>query len=392
MKVAIIGGGASGIIASIKAQHENDVTLFEGNDKTLKKLLLTGNGKCNYWNESISYENYNTDNVDNLKCILERKDEVYNFLYNLGIYPTIKNGLYYPNSLNSNSVKTLLDNSLKNVNIKYNSKVESIIKEGNVFKIRVNNEDYEFDKVIIATGSKAMSKTGSNGSGYKMLEDLGYNINKVLPSLVQVKTNGSFLNDWDGVRTNVSLKLYINDELVKEEKGEIQLTNYGISGICVFNISSYISKAINDNKKVRVYVNFFNEDFKKFMDNRNVENDSISCSLETVFNYKLSNIFYKICKIDKNKTWKLLSEEEKISLSNLINNFELEVIGTNDYDKAQVCTGGLSLSEINPRTMQLNKIPGMYVIGELLDADGICGGFNLGFAFITGFIAGELND
>ena len=392
MKIAIIGGGASGVIASIKASEIGDVTLFERNDKCLRKLLLTGNGKCNYWNSSITKDKYQTDNYNNLEKILTRKEEVFNYLTNIGIYPTIKNDLYYPYSGTSYSIKEILDNKLSKVNIIYNAKIDNIKKEDK-FIITVNNKEYIFDKLILSTGSCATPKTGSDGSGYDILKKFNHTINTPLPALVQIKTNGSYLKDWSGLRVDANIKLYVNDNYIKEESGELQLTEFGLSGICIFNLSSIISKSLYQNKKVKLSINFFKEDFYSFMEQRSkMIDDSLSLQIESIFNYKLSNIFFKLSKINKDIKWQDLSKEEKIIFSNLVNNFEVTVIGTNDFDKAQVATGGLSLNEINPQTMESIIIDNLYITGELLDVDGICGGYNLSFAFITGYIAGELND
>jgi len=390
MNAIVIGAGASGIVAAFKLSEKANVTLLEKNDKCCKKILITGNGKCNYWNKNIDISKYNTDSKDNLKKILENQNKTFNFLDSLGIYPIIKNDYYYPHSETSMSMKEIFTKALeKRVNIVYNTEVLEIKKENNKFKVLTNNKEYEADKVILATGSKAAPKTGSNGASYELLKQLGFKINPVLPALVGLKMNESYLKDWDGLRVGATLKLFIDDELTKESSGELQLTNYGISGICVFNLSSFVSKALNENKKVNIKINFFEENFYDFMQKRQIDLN-IEESLESIFNYKLIHIFFKLAKIDKTKKWVELTALEKNRLAKLVNEFEVDIVGTNDFDKAQVCTGGLSLKEVNPLTME-TKIKGLYVIGEALDVDGECGGFNLAFAFITGFIAGDEN-
>ena len=390
MNVVVIGAGASGIIASLRLSEKAHVTLLEKNDKSCKKILITGNGKCNYWNSNINLDKYNTDSKENLEKILLRKDETFKFLSNLGIYPTIKDGYYYPHSLSSFSIKEIFDRALeKKVDIKYNTEVLDVIKENNKFRVITNNGEYKCDKLILAMGSKASPKTGSDGRIYEILEKFGLKVNPILPALVGLKGNQKYMKDWNGIRVEGSLKLFVDNELVKESSGEIQLTDYGISGICVFNLSSIASKALYENKEVRVKINFFEEDFYDFM-NKNTLNLNLEETFESLFNYKLMHIFFKLSKINKDRYWKDLSESDKKNLANVINEFNIKIEEVGSFDRAQVCTGGLSLNEINPSTME-TKIDNLYVIGEALDVDGECGGFNLAFAFITGFIVGDIN-
>ena len=390
MDVIVVGAGASGIIAALKLSKKYKVTLLEKNEKSSKKILVTGNGKCNYWNSNIDISKYNTDSKEKLEVILSKKDETFEFLSSLGIYPTIKDTYYYPHSLSSLSIKEIFDRALrKNVDIKYDSEVLDVIKENGKFKVITNNGEYKCDKLILAMGSKASPKTGSDGKIYEILEKFGLKVNPVLPALVGLKGNQKYMKDWNGIRIEGSLKLFINNELVKESSGEIQLTDSGISGICVFNLSSLASKALYENKEVRVKINFFEEDFYEFM-NKQIHNLNLEETLESLFNYKLMHIFFRLSKVNKDRYWSDLSESDKRSLANVINEFNIKIEEVGSFERAQVCTGGLSLNEVNPHTMESN-IDNLYVIGEALDVDGECGGFNLAFAFITGFTVGDLN-
>lgn len=393
-KVVVIGAGASGIIAALKASEKNEVILLDSNDKCGKKILLTGNGRCNYWNSNIDAYNYQTDNYDILKNILNNKEIVLNYLNNLGIYPKIKNELYYPYSNQASSVQKIFTNELekRNVKIIYNFKVENIIKKDKFIISSIDNEIIA-DKVIIATGSKALSKTGSDGSGYEILTKLGHKVNTVLPSLVPLKIEN--VEPWDGVRCDSKIKLFINDELIKEEIGELQLTDYGVSGICIFNLSSIISKNLYLKNKVNLKINFVPtiDNFYNFLNKRNEElkNKNISELLESLLPYKVLLVIIKKCNI-KNESWNELSENKKLELCKNIEEFDLKIIDTLSFERSQVCTGGVSLNEIKD-TMESKIIDDLYIVGEVLDVDGICGGFNLAFAFITGFLAGsDIND
>lgn len=394
-KVVVVGGGASGLVAAIQASKNNEVILLEANDKCGKKILLTGNGKCNYWNSEISLDNYNTDNKKSLNDILEIKDEVLSFLNNIGIYPRIKNGYYYPFSNQASSVRTLLLTEVekRNIEVIYNFKVESITKGVYGFIIKSNDNEIVCDKVILANGSCSCPKTGSDGSGYDLAFSLGHHINFVTPSLVPLKGNETYFKDWDGVRCDSKISLFIDDYKVSEEIGEIQLTDYGISGICTFNISGLATKNLELGKKVKVKINFLPiiNDFYEWFDDRNhiIYNHTIEDLLESVIPYKLMFVLLKKAGVEKNNYWNNLKEDQKRKLAEVVEDFSLEITGYQSFDRAQVATGGVSLNEINPDTMESLITSNLYLVGEILDVDGKCGGFNLAFAFISGYIAGR---
>lgn len=402
--VIVIGAGASGLIAAIYAKSKgNNVILLEKNEICGKKILATGNGRCNFWNEDQRLEHYRSSNFAELEKIINNKnrEEILNFFVKIGIEPKIKNGYYYPNSNQAISIKKALELEAKkqNVTIKTDSEVVDLKKEKDDFKVILKNrEKIISNSVILATGSKAAPKTGSDGIGYQICKKFNHTIVKPLPALVQLKADGKFLKDWEGIRTDVLVKLYENDKKIGEEIGEIQLTNYGISGICVFNLSGRVSRGLNDNKKETVKINFLNslninlpKDFIEWMNKRNllVKDRSIFELLEGVLNYKLVNVLLKKSKINNNMKWEELSLSSKNDLSENITSFKLEIIGTNSFDKAQVCSGGIPLNEIDVNDMQSLKVKGLYIIGELLDVDGDCGGYNLEWAWITGMIAGS---
>ena len=394
-KVVVIGAGASGIIASLVASKNNEVILLEGNDKVGKKILITGNGRCNYWNSDISTKHYGFDRIDYMKSILDNKDVVFDYLTSLGIYPRIRNGYYYPNSNQASSVQEIFSKALvnSNVNIVYNCKACKIEKKDNKFIIISNLEDIECDKVIVAAGGSSYPKTGSDGSGFKLLEEY-HTINKPLPSLVPLVTKEK-IKDWANVRVDASIELYIGNEenSYADQIGEIQLTDYGISGIPVFNISGDVSRALDGGCYTYAYINFLPdvEDVYKFLNdrNKNIINHTVVDLLESVLPYQVAFVLLRKADINRDLVWANVSEDKKRSLVNLISQFKVEFEDTLSFDRSQVTTGGVPLSEINPETMESLKVPGLYIVGELLDVDGNCGGFNLGFAFITGYIAGR---
>jgi len=400
--IIIIGGGASGLVAAIyAAKSGSKVTILEKNKILGKKILITGNGKCNYWNEDQSLEHYHSNNKELLISILNKKnqEEIQQLFKMIGIIPRIKDGYYYPYSNQATSIQTALikEAELQGVEIITETEVTNISKENNLFKINTNKGIFTSKKVIIATGSKAAPKTGSDGLGYKLVKHFGHNIIEPLPALVQLKSNTSYLKEWHGIRSDVSVSLIENNKVLATQIGEIQLTDYGVSGICIFCLSGRVSRGLSLNKKEQILINFlhpFNinskEEFITWMDKRNklVLNRSISDLLDGILNYKLINLILKLSKIKRDAKWELLNIQEKYLLGTNLTNFILDITGTNSFDSSQTCTGGIPINEINLSTMESLKTKGLYIIGELLDVDGDCGGYNLTFAFITGYLAG----
>ena len=409
-RILVVGGGASGMVASIYASNENNkVILVDKNNNLGKKILMTGNGKCNYWNKDISLSHYHSNNIDILEQIIteENKLEIENFFDRLGIVPKIKDNYYYPSSSQATSIQTalILECELRGVEVLNNEEVLSIIKRDDVFEVVTLNKKIYVDKIILATGSKASPKTGSDGFGYSVCNSFGHKVISPLPALVQLKLDFPYMKDWQGIRSDVCVRLYEDSRLVKEENGEIQLTDYGVSGICVFQLSSLVSRGLYNSCKEEIEVNFlkqidlYNEnDFVRFFDDRNkrVLGRNVSQLLDGILNYKLINLILKISKIQRDSLWDDIPYDKKIELGKNLTKLRLNVVGTNSFDHAQVCSGGVSLDEINPLTMESKLVNGLYIVGELLDVDGECGGFNLGFAWISGYLAGksvgEIND
>lgn len=401
-KVVIVGAGASGLISAIYAKKNNhDVIILEKNNECGKKILVTGNGRCNYFNEDQDLKHYYSSS-GNINEIITKDNinEILNFFNSIGIVPKIKNGYYYPYSNQASSIKRALEYEIKRLNIKVitDFDVKKIIKENDKFIIYSENDNITCDKVVLATGSKSYPKTGSTGDGYKIAKSFGHNIVKVLPSLTQLKCHGNYFKKLSGIRCEVNLKLYEDNKFIKEENGELQLTNYGISGICTFNLSGIVSRGLNSNKKEDIVINFLPfinankvEDVIKFIDDRNskILNRNIGELFEGLLNNKLIDTLIEISNINKTKSWNQLSNEEKTTLANNICFFKVNVFETNSFDSAQVCTGGINLKEVDLNNMQSKLIDGLYFSGEILDVDGDCGGYNLTFAWISGMISGK---
>lgn len=394
--VAIIGGGASGLISSIFASKNNEVTLLEKNNNCGKKLLITGNGKCNYFNDDFNINNYHSNNIDILKNIItdDNKNSILNFFDSIGIVPKIKEGYYYPFSNQAATIlyALTLEAKLNGVEIITNAEVLDVVKEDK-FIIKTNERNYYADKVIIATGSKAAPNTGSNGLGYDLLKNMGHTIIDVNKALVQLVAEEPFLKEWAGIRTDVEVTLYEDNKIKAQEKGEIQLTNYGISGICVFQLSRDVAIGLKNKLDETISINFLpyiKDNIKDYINKRNNEmkDRTIIELLEGMLNYKIVNIILKKLNI-KQESWNELNDTLKDNIINELTNFKLKIINTKDFDNAQVCSGGIPLTQIDINTMESKIVKGLYITGELLDVDGKCGGFNLGFAWTTGMIAGK---
>ena len=400
-RIVIIGGGASGLVAAIYAKKEdNEVIILERNKECGKKLLTTGNGKCNYWNEDQSLTHYHSENNELISEIItfNNQKEILNMFNSLGIIPKIKQGYYYPFSNQAETVREALlkETIKKNVEIKTNFLVENVKKSKKKFIIKSRNEEIEADKVIISTGSFASPKTGSTGMGYHFLSKFGHSIIEPLPALVQLIAKFPYLKDWKGIRTDVILKLEENEKIIAEDKGELQLTDYGISGICTFNLSSYVSRGLKNNKEEIIHINFLpflkeDSNIMKWFDDRNelLNNPTLYELLNPILNYKLVKIILKVSRLQGALSWNDLFEEEQLTLVENLINFKLEIINTKSFDNAQCCSGGIPLTEINLKTMESLKVKNLYITGELLDINGDCGGYNLSLAWISGMLAGK---
>lgn len=398
MTTIVVGGGASGVVAAINAKtKDNKVIILERNNTLLKKLLLTGNGRCNYFNEKYSIDDYHSEdkNIVNEFISTENIAIAKDFFDKIGIVPKIKNGYYYPYSNQASSIKDILVNEVNRLKIEvvYDTYVTDI-KKKDKFIITTNKKEYISDNVIISTGSYAYPKTGSDGIGYEILKKLGHTIIQPVPALVQLESNSKYLKQWDGVRSDVYLELFEDGKYLSSEEGEIQFTNYGLSGICIFNLSHFISRGLLDNKKYLIKINFvpfIKTLITPWMDNYSKlnPNKDIYELLEGFLNKKLIPIILKESKINSNSKYNELTNEEKVKLFNTLRHFKVEITSTKGFDNSQVCNGGVKLDEIDIKTMESKKIKDLYIVGELLDITGNCGGYNLTECWISSILAGQ---
>ncbi|MBQ3474574.1 MAG: aminoacetone oxidase family FAD-binding enzyme [Bacilli bacterium] len=388
-KIVIIGGGVSGLVSALTVKDDNnEVIILEKNEMIGKKILVTGNGRCNFLNDDFSINHFHSVEEDDISRFINEddKDLVLDFINKLGIEYKVKNGYYYPFSNKAQTIREALEYEVNEKGIKTicNYDVNSIKKVNNTFVI---NDDINCDYVIISAGSKSYRQIG----GYDLVKKLGHSVTNLYPSLVQVTAKGDYFRKLNGIRTDVKVSIYDGDKLIKEEDGELQLTDYGISGICVFNISRFVS--LLDNPKVRINFLPFTNDPEKYLSSR--PRLSVYYMLSRIINEKLARILIDNSNIDRNSCYSDLDIFSKERLLDNLCRFEVVVTGTKSFDNSQVTAGGVKLSEINDN-FESKLVPNLFITGELLNIDGDCGGYNIAFAIISALKAsnyiGGLND
>lgn len=381
MKIIIIGSGASGLAAGISLLRCGyDVTILERNNISGKKLLLTGAGRCNFFNSDQNIVHYHSSDKDILAKIITSNNIhlVEDFITSLGIIPKVKDGYYYPFANQAYNMKELLERTYLDLGgkIKYNYLVEKIEKKNSLFLI---NDNISCDKLILATGSKAYKMTGSDGIGYQLAKKFNHHIVKVLPSLTSLITREK--TNLKGVRVDAKVTLYEDGVKVREELGQVQFTDYGLSGICIFNLSYYAVKGLNKNKKEVITI-----DLMPFMDKVSFKNKKVYDLLLGFLPNKMIDYILKTLDISKDVYYEDLSNDKKQELTKILKEMEFNITSYKEFDFSQVCSGGVSLREINPLTMESIFVKNLYIIGELLDVNGDCGGYNLTFAFLSGIL------
>lgn len=380
--VIVIGGGASGLMAAIWAARAGaSVTILEHNDRLGKKISVTGNGKCNLTNIREQNHAYRGSEPDFVKGALGNfsVSDTIRFFSELGIYTKNRNGYLYPHSEQASSVVEVLLMEARHwkIKIKTQEHVTDIQKTPDGFLVVTKTWSYQGDKVILACGSCASSVAGADGSGYALARNLGHTIKKPLPALVALRCQGNWFSKWAGVRTDGAVTLCINGIPLLTEQGELQLTEYGISGIPVFQISRYAVRALEEGSKVSLLLNFLSEFTRE--------------GLEAFLKTRKDNCPYKTRKelltgLFPGKLITVLDARE--DLVSAIYEFPLKVTGALSMDHAQVCSGGVDTSQVNAHTLESKLVPGLYFAGELLDVDGACGGYNLQWAWSSGMTAG----
>lgn len=400
-RIGIIGGGASGIVAAIAAARTNvqaEITILEHKDSIGKKILATGNGRCNLTNRTLDVSCYRSEDSDFISNLLQKFDteDAIRFFSSLGLVMKWRGTYGYPRSDQAASVVELLELELKRLGIKIRTgiHVDAIEKKKAGYLVSAGKERLVFDRVILSCGGRAAQKLGSDGSGYSLAKSLGHTMVPVVPALVQLKIKEHPFAKASGVRTDASVSVCIGGERKAKDTGELQITAYGVSGIPIFQISRYAAYGCYEKKKVSVEVDFLPELGEKetehlFLQRRKDCADRKSGDFLTgIFPKKLIPCLLSLAKIKIHTPVEKLSDANLHTLAKVCKHTDLFVSETNGFENAQVCAGGIRTTEVCPDTMESRNLKGLYLTGELLDVDGICGGYNLQFAWATGYLAG----
>jgi predicted Rossmann fold flavoprotein len=382
-RIAIIGAGAAGLFSSILLSAKGfNITLFEKNNKVGKKLLATGNGRCNVTNQNISLSNfYSNSNIQLIKNNISNFSYSYckEFFNKMGIeFKVAPSGRAYPLSLTSSTIVDILEyEALKSgVVIELNSEISSLKFTNNKF---ILNDILCFDKVIIATGSMAMPKLGGNESGYQFAKTFNHKIIQPVASLVQLVSSNKHLDVASGVKI---------DAVIDGLRGDFLFTKYGVSGSLILAISRKVSKQLQTQKTVKIIVDtmpdFSHEELLILLQNRreNLKEKEISLWLDGIMNKKLAKFILLNANIPSHvKYAKFLSKNDILNIVKTIKNLEFDIIDTKGFESCEVCAGGIDIREINFENMESKYQKGLYFIGEVLDIDGDCGGYNLHWAW-----------
>lgn len=415
MKVIVIGGGPAGMMSAITAsENGNDVTLVEKMNSLGRKLLITGKGRCNI-TSSLNIEEFIKNTPGNGRFLYScyqqyTNKDIIKFLKEQGLEVKEERGnRIFPVTDKSQDVLKCFTKKLKEnkVKILYNMQVQKILVDEQREKaigILANNEEMYADKIILATGGKSYPLTGSTGDGYKMVEELGHNVTKIKPSLVPLEVyQKSLCQDLQGLSLrNIEIKILdkSKNKAIYEDFGEMLFTHFGVSGPTILSSSAHLVRYKNIDDKLKNKEIILKIDFKpalstKKLDDRilrdftEFKNKQFKNSLEKLLPHKLINPIIKLSKIDPDKKVNEITKEERTRLVELLKNFTIEIKGFRPIDEAIVTSGGIKISEINPKTMESKLIKNLYFAGEIIDVDSYTGGFNLQIAYSTGFVAGS---
>lgn len=401
-QIGIIGGGASGMMAAITAATNGKVTILEHTDQVVKKILSTGNGKCNYTNLVLSKDDYFGNHPSFLMHVMDRfgPEDMTRFLNENGILTTNKrDGYMYPFSGQASTISDFFQRQAKKRNVKiiYNVKIEEIFRQesndSDVFVVKTKQGSFQFDKLILACGGQAFESSGSDGSGFAYAKSFGLQIHKMYPVLTPIFVKDSEKSIIAGVRANASATVKVDGTALMTDTGEVQFTKDAVSGIPVFQLTHYATRAFGEGKEVQIWIDFLpqmkeEESITYFEQLSYMNMSSIYELMSGMLHEKVVKAILHRLKIAENTSTNELSRKQWKKINSCIHNFVFTMAKQSDFQKAQATSGGVSLEEID-ENMMVKKVPGLYIVGEMLDMDGKCGGYNLQWAFSSGYIAGS---
>ena len=400
MQVLIIGGGASGMMAALSASEnpENQVTILERQNRVGKKLMATGNGRCNLTNRNLTLRNFHGTDAGFAEKALSRfpVDATLDYFAQLGLYTvTEEDGKVYPLSDQANSVVDTLRFALsqRGVTVITGCDVLSVRKKARGYKIVTTGEEYDADNLIITAGGCAGKTLGGTRSGYKLLESLGHRTTSLHPVLVQVKTDLTYVRSLKGVRADCAMTLKENGKTLAVQQGEVQFTDFGVSGPVTFSLSRLVSLAQGEQLLLLDFL-------RNYSENEIYASLSARCGrfpkleveqlLTGMLNPRLGLAVLKFSQLDLKSELASLTEDSLKKIAHNLKFFPLQADGTLGMEHAQVTAGGVLTCDFRADTLESRKAPGVFVAGEVLDIDGDCGGYNLQWAWSSGYVAGKL--
>ena len=398
--IIIVGGGVAGMIAAITvANNGNKVTILEKNSELGKKILITGNGRCNFTNEYIKGDCYSSslscDDETNPNITREFADVVLDrfnnkdfikVLSNLGMSYYVREGYYYPKTDEARTFRDTLVSEVNRLGIEvvYNFNLRSIDRNEDGFTLSNKEQEYQCDKVIIAAGGNAAPKTGSSGDCYYYLEKLGHNIFKAKPALTNLKAD--YPDDLQGVNALANISIRINNTTHNTEKGFIKYYKGMLSGIPIYQLSMEAIPALEQGNKVEITADFVTD--SNIETALQLQGTTLRAALYKSINPKIVDVILKGHNIAPDTLTSNMNAAEREHIIELFSNVNYEIIGFGGFENAQATLGGVDIREINPQTMESKICNGLYFAGEIMDIVGRCGGYNIQWAASTGVIAG----
>lgn len=393
MGVGIIGGGASGAFCAIAlAQKGLRVTLYERNPQIGKKILVTGNGRCNFTNDELSISKYHGEDphfainaitaFDTSKAIQAFED--------LGVYSTaLESGRRYPITFDARTIRVSLENTLKalGVDLRLESKVSKIKKKSDYIVMTEDGRSDHHDFLVLACGGQTLPSSGSDGNGYTLAKSLGMEVTRLLPAIVQLKTNKTYPKRLDGVRLKAQVQAFSGAKVISKSTEDVILTSYGLTGTAILNISVSVMDHLEGGVDLAInWAPFFTRsELINLLEKRcrSLSQAPMDTLLTGIIPEKAAGYFVERFGFDRKKILGSIRPNELDHLVNGLRSEVFKVISEKPKAEGQVTLGGVRTKAIDPRSMSVKASPGLYIIGELLDVTGDCGGYNLHWAWAS---------